>query len=388
MSKLKGIYVVFLASLVAGQLMSLRFSSGAAIYTHDVCILLSLLGTAVALRRRRISPVTPILRLPIVMFVLAAVVSLLMQVPVFGAGDIVVSSLYLLRWMVYAGMYWMVLQRLVPSSFWEYGLYLLGFGLAALGIVQFVLYPSLRNLEYLGWDPHYYRVFTTLLDPNFAGIVFVLALILGVFLWKKHRSDMILGSLFVILAALVLTFSRSSMLALASVVAVYGLRSRHKRKVFLLLIAGIIAFVFVPKPGGDTLRVFRSDSTISRIENWQYGLELFYESPVFGHGFNTLRLLDTSIQSENGYFSHGASGIDNGFIMILATTGIVGMMAFLHIIYRVYRMAFSSQKVRYERDVLVYSAIAVGVHSLFLPSFLYPWVMLWMWALVGLVERR
>ena len=50
----------------------------------------------------------------------------------------------------------------------------IGIFIVGLGFIQFLFYQSLRNLFYLGWDEHLYRMFSIFLDPNFAGAFFVL----------------------------------------------------------------------------------------------------------------------------------------------------------------------------------------------------------------------
>ena len=42
------------------------------------------------------------------------------------------------------------------------------------GLIQYAFLPDTRFLFNLGWDDHYYRLMSTLLDPNFAGMIFVL----------------------------------------------------------------------------------------------------------------------------------------------------------------------------------------------------------------------
>ena len=50
------------------------------------------------------------------------------------------------------------------------------------------VYPDLRNLWYLGWDPHYYRVFATLLDPNYVGILLVLTIFVWIYIWVNNKK--------------------------------------------------------------------------------------------------------------------------------------------------------------------------------------------------------
>src|SRR3990170_8831618 len=44
---------------------------------------------------------------------------------------------------------------------------------AVLGWIQYLWLPDLRDLKYIGWDDHYFRLFGTFLDPAFMGIILV-----------------------------------------------------------------------------------------------------------------------------------------------------------------------------------------------------------------------
>src|SRR3989344_4212784 len=76
-------------------------------------------------------------------------------------------------------------------------------------------------LYYLGWDEHLYRLFSTFLDPNFAGAFFVLyflfALNILIDSLKKQTKffSLFIGLMsFLALIAIFLTYSRSALLML------------------------------------------------------------------------------------------------------------------------------------------------------------------------------
>jgi O-antigen ligase len=241
--------------------------------------------------------------------------------------------------------------------------------------MQFFLYPDLRNLMYLGWDPHYYRLFSTLLDPNFMGIVFVLTLLLGFGLWKKkHKKFLLTAGQVIAFVSLLLTYSRSSYVAFA--VAVLCLAVLTKKWKIVAAAVAFTGLVFIlPRIPGSTLSLLRSDSSLARVGNWQESLKLIAKAPVFGFGFDTLRY----IQPASGVFvSKAAAGLDSSVLFILATTGIAGFAA--------YSILFIAM-IRTGRHTAFYiaSVSALLVHSLFVNSMFYPWVMIWMWILAGAV---
>ena len=58
-----------------------------------------------------------------------------------------------------------------------------------LGFIQLMFYPALRNLYYLGWDEHLYRMFSTFLDPNFAGAFFVLFTLFVIDMSLRYKKE-------------------------------------------------------------------------------------------------------------------------------------------------------------------------------------------------------
>ncbi len=161
--------VLFLASLLLGQIGGFSPAGGVVIYVHDIVLAAAVIVSVVKIVRGKKLPHSKLMT-PILLVIAACLVSLLVNYWRFPPQSLFSGSLYLVRWILYSFVYILVLQDFVDTRFWLRGLYAVGVGLGVLGLMQFILYPDLRNLYYLGWDPHYYRVFSTLLDPNFAGI--------------------------------------------------------------------------------------------------------------------------------------------------------------------------------------------------------------------------
>ena len=105
--------------------------------------------------------------------------------------EILTSFLYLLRWVAYSSVFFAGIQ-LDRKFRKKIGWFLFADGIVLLliGFVQFFIYPSLKNLYYLGWDNHLYRLFSSFLDPNFAGAFFVLYLIfIAGFIFDKSKKN-------------------------------------------------------------------------------------------------------------------------------------------------------------------------------------------------------
>jgi O-antigen ligase len=364
---MKLLTILFLGSLLLGQIGGMSPWPGVVVYLHDITLAILVVLYVKKVGRSK-------LIIPIAVFIGAGMLSLLVNVWRFPLPELLIGSLYLVRWVLYAALYVLVLQKYVAPKLWLKGLYAVGVGLGLIGLVQFFLYPDLRNLMYLGWDPHYYRLFSTLLDPNFMGIILVFTLLLGFGIFtKKNRMVVIAGQL-VSFVALLLTYSRSSFLALGAAIVVYAVIQKRWKLFIILAAFACLLFIF-PKIPGDTLKLTRLDSSLARVGNWQESLQLIAKAPVFGYGFNTLRYLSPAA---GDIVSKAAAGLDSSILFILATTGIVGLIAYGYLIFSILRISRTSM-------VCLSSFAALGVHSLFVNSAFYPWVMIWIWILTGAV---
>ena len=89
----------------------------------------------------------------------------------------VISLLYLIRYCAYFSMYpaclYLISQKKSGSQILQKTLYLAGIGFIIIGWLQYFLYPDLRNLSYIGWDPHYKRIFALIFDPNYLGLFLI-----------------------------------------------------------------------------------------------------------------------------------------------------------------------------------------------------------------------
>lgn len=362
---MKLLFLVLFATLPLGQLGAIPIASGVTIYAHDIAVILLLIFSRNKVFRGR-------LRFPIVLFVWAAVASLAANAYAFPPNEFFTSSLYLVRWILYANMYFVA--QAMPPQFILKGLYGFGVTLAGLGLIQYFWYPYLRNLWYLGWDPHLYRVFSTFLDPNFAGLVFVLTLFLGA---KQKYSLLTQG---ITLAAFFLTYSRSSYLAFLVGVSVWLILTKKTKFIFFIASIFVIILLVLPKPDGEGVKLFRTVSTFARIGNWQRSLELIREPRPFGIGFNTLRYEQRrrGWLDDSGMISKAGAGFDNSVIFIWATTGILGFFAYIFLLW---------SQLKIGSIVLISSVAAILVHSMFSNSLFYPWVMLWVWVLTAVVKQ-
>lgn len=310
------------------------------------------------------------------LFVLVGLLSLLWSPVPLSAFEKIISSFYLLRFTAYFSVYCTILfclkRNFISPRNLVLSLGLTGLAFVFIGWLQYFLYPDLRNLSYLGWDPHYKRIFATILDPNYLGLILTLALIAffaspgTVWVWTARAA------LFITLA---FTYSRSSFLAYIAAAGYYG-AVKKRYLVFAAVIALFALTVFLlPRPGGAGVRLERTFSISQRWDTWRQGLTLFAKHPTLGVGFNSIRYAKKYYRlSQQPKEDHAGAGFDNSFITIVAATGTIGLAVYILMLMTVFQQS---------RLFVKTSLIAMIVHSLFLNSLLLPWVMVWFWVIAG-----
>lgn len=327
---------------------------------------------------------------PIILFICAAATSLLLGAKAVEAKQVIIGGLYLVRWVAITSIYFYLVdfQKREISLFGRRltlreALLFSGLSLTVLGLLQYAIFPNLTQFKWLGWDDHSYRLTGTLLDPGFTGIIMVLTTLLAMGIRERWSVKLTAVGLPVI--ALLLTYSRASYLAfLIGLLVFSGLRHFLKPTIVAGAIFLTILF-FLPRVAGESTNLLRQYSIFSRVETWKHALIIIKDNPVTGVGFNLLRYTQNryGFLGEDWKTSHSASGVDNSYLFVLATTGLLGGSAFTWLIYSMWKLFF---KLR-EKDQAggtsgIASLIALSVHSIFNNSWFYPWVMIWLWILL------
>ena len=330
----------------------------------------------------------PPLTKPIFLFLMIAIISLIVNSSRLSIRELFVSGLYLLRWIVYAGLYFVLIDLkdrfnyLKWSSMVNY-LIVLGAMTAIFGLVQYLIWPDIGFLEVFGYDPHYFRLVGTFFDPGFVGIILVLTLILlvvsnwekiGVFKMKNLPVHCLL---FTVYCSLALTYSRSSYLAYLMGMGVIAFIKKAPRFFLIILFIGALTLLILPRQsGGEGIRLERTSTIQARAGSWQNALIISRDHPLIGVGFNAFRYAqrDYGFLKEQWQESNAGAGADSSLLFVLATTGIIGFLTYLGIWWKILRIG---------NLTILASALAILIHSLFLNSLFYPWVMAWMWILLA-----
>ena len=377
---------LFLGSLLFGTGIRIPIYQGAYIYPHDCTLLLYYLSY-IFVYGKNISFNQTIVK-PMCLFLGIASLSLLINIFRFPVVEGITGAMYLLRILFY-GFLFIIVSNDKKAIEWMKKLYVVGIVFAFIGFIQFLWYPNLRNLEYIGWDPHYYRLFSTLFDPNLAGIFLGLTFLTGwMFITKNNRIWMALIQ-GIILMAIILTISRSALLSVFGA-SVFIILYKKAWNYILMLCLSVTVIFLLPVPNKSITPLFRQETGLARLNNWSESVNLISARPVFGQGFNLLRSIFEPNYSQIGTsLSHAGAGVDNSFLFVLLTTGIVGGIAFLYLIYYLWILGVRLLQQRKNNQFgIVYasSLFAVSIHSLFNNSLFYPWIFLWLMILLGTGE--
>lgn len=252
---------------------------------------------------------------------------------------------------------------------------------AVFGWIQYFAIPSLKPFYIWGWDEHLFRLVGTFLDPTFLGIIIVFGLLISInrLFDKWNNKDLIIG-LFLTLS-LAFTYSRASYLAFFAGLLVIAYKYRKYLKNILFVIIGFLVLMLIlPTSANHVLSFTRQFSAIARLADYKTTLKIFSDSPVFGVGYDNVCVAYQTIVGAQSFASHACSGSDSSLLFILATTGVVGIITFIYMIWNLYKNLSGSSQLL----LLSSSFFALLVHSLFSNSLVYPWVMGWLIILIGL----
>jgi O-antigen ligase len=398
MRLLKLIFIVFVLAFPIAEVGRIQLSNGIAISLNDVLLLAVIFVWTLGhiLQKRKFVPGK--LFKPVVIFSLIGLISLLINLPNLGINNLLISSLYLLRWVAYALIY-VIVSEFEPKFKHKVSYLLLVSGslIVALGYIQFFFYPSLRNLYYLGWDEHLYRMFSSFLDPNFAGAFFALFFLFSLsfvfkHLQKKETYKILIVSVIAIasLIAVYLTYSRSALLMLISGVVTY-LIIRKQKKLILVAMIGLIAIIFIVPKSFTTegTNLLRFASSNERISSLQTGIKIFQKSPILGVGFNAYRYAQYKIGMNGNYWqvTHSGGGTDNGFLFVLTTTGVVGLVAFVYLLLNIFSLAKKNFKNNIFAVMLFSGLVGLILNGLFINSLFYVLILEWIWIIASFTEN-
>lgn len=312
-------------------------------------------------------------------FIIFSFIGLLGSLLVFPWLTVIKGALYTARWLIY----YLIIKGIKGENDIK-GieeikriLLIVASVLAILGFFQLLLLPTIsQNLvREFAFDPHINRLFSSWFDPNYLGGFLVLALLLGL---EGKRIDRIKGAkgilIGVIGGAVLLTFSRSSYLALSVGLLIY-LIFKSPRLIGIIIVIALIIILFVSPVRQRVVGAISLDITArARLNSWNQAWQIIKVNPIVGVGYNLYgeARQSVSLRSKiyNMPYEPAAAGSDSSLLTIWATAGIGGLLVYLLLFWRIWRFGSSVEK----------SAIAaLFVHSLFVNSLLLPPFMIVFW---------
>lgn len=191
---------------------------------------------------------------------------------------------------------------------------------------QYLLYPNLRNLYYLGWDPHHYRAFGLFFDTTLAGIIF--SILFFFWLHKKGLRTIRLIGLIGLLGLILLTYSRITYLSFLLGLVFYFSQKKWSKLIITLVFFGFLTLIFlIPKTPGESTNLKRLFTIEARINDYQEGIFLWLKQPILGWGYNRIRFL-RSVEDIN----HAGANFSSSFLTILVSSGVIGLIGLMGLV--------------------------------------------------------
>lgn len=268
--------------------------------------------------------------------------------------------------LAFAGLYWAAVQ--VMDEYFRKKIILLliitGFFVATYGILQFYGLEIFSRMPNLSGKPPVSSLGNQLYFACYIMMVFFVVFM--DVLSMKNRSLFYyfqIGVIFLLIFSLFLTLSRSAWVGLFGGLLFFIVKMRRHQQIrkmrrilipSFLLITLVIVFWFPAQQ--RFISIFRktNPSNTARIEGWKAGLQTFLERPVIGTGPSTFRYGFTKHKSIKYIRATGTGVIQadahNDIIQFLATTGSVGLAAYLYLWYVLFTQGI--KKIRKDNDFI------------------------------------
>ncbi len=320
----------------------------------------------------------------ILSFLGVALFSYLLSYTIFEGKRIYIGGLYLLRLFAYSSFFVLAWNTAKNNKKYSNNLFssliIVTLAVSIFGFLQYFIYPDARNFAIWGWDDHYFRLFSTFLDPGHTSVILVFGFLAALVRYLERKDKKLLLVLATIIVSIAFTYSRAGYLALASGLFVVLLLKKNLRLFFILITAFVLLIVSLPRPGGEGVKLERTASIALRMEDYRDTLAIFNKAPLFGVGYNNMCIARAKFLNQINLGSHACSGSVSTLLLILATTGIAGFLIFLNLIQK---LVADLAKNAYGLTFLS-CLIALFVHSIFVNSLFYPWVLGWMGLLLSI----
>lgn len=410
MEILKILLIASIISIIPGQIIRLPFflEYGAvnltdlSVFAADIFGLIYLMFFKKSLNlSKKVFPIFFI-------FVIWTLATNIFSLTLFNIQQILISSFFLLRFLSYFFISQLILNVVEKDKItnWLNLIVFSAFIFILVGFIQLLTFPDLTSLTAYGWDPHQRRIVSTLLDPNFTGFIFVVTFAISTtlllflkkqvgklskrinFVYSKKNFVYLLVSLFSIIGV-VLTFSRSSYLALIAPILIIGL-VKSPKMLFLTTSFLLLSFFTIPQVKNRVIgAVTLDDTSQARIISWKNAVSIFKNQPLFGVGFNNYRYAQEKYQlydDPNQVELHSSSGSDSSILLVAATTGLIGLFLFLTLLGTLLTTAIKKSSKEPVKLIFLSVLVSLIIHSQFVNSFFFPQISVLFWFIFGLSQ--
>jgi len=326
------LFAIFI-SLLTGQFARIELiSSLANVYVHEFFLLI-FIGSSVV--QWGLAPLKNIFKSKsILIFSLLVIFSFVLSFSEFTPLQNGIALLYLARIVLHCifGIYVFTLikRKKYIKSYLNKILFFFSIFLLIVTAIQYIFFPNFWWAYKLGWDPHVFRALGIYFD------VFIAAALYGLFaLYWFLKNKKVLSFLFVV--ALVLSFSRSAYIAFIMSIFYYFITQKKWKELIAVVCLFGSLIILAPKPQGEGVNLFRTASINARIQDYKRGIVLWQKKPLFGFGYNRIRFAkeQSSLISADDR-SHSLSSYHSSFLIILVTTGIIGLAGTIFLIVQLF----------------------------------------------------
>jgi len=213
---------------------------------------------------------------------------------------------------------------------------------AVLSVIQYMFYPDLRNLIYDGWDPHLFRMFGVFFDTSVSGAIYGI-----IFLFLFLKDDFIKNKyvrfflIFIFFIFVFLTYARSLYLVFIITLFLIFLKAKQYKQLIFLPLVVLIVIILLPKTFGEGINLSRTFSIESRSNDYQSAIKIWEKKPLIGYGYNRIRYVkkELNLLGNDYQETHAGASFHSSFLIILVTSGLIGLIIFVASIIQLSRIA-------------------------------------------------
>jgi putative inorganic carbon (HCO3(-)) transporter len=312
---------------------------------------------------------------PILLLIAVNALSLFLAVSDLSSANYMKCWLYFLLWAEYFLIYFLILD-LVKTDKEIKIIFALLIAAAVISVLsaiyQHIIGSPLHSIGVVtATGKTYYRLATPFgFYSNHFGayLLILLSMLFHFYFISKKRIYLVL--IFPILFVLFFTFSRASFLGFIILVATLAIQLKEHRKkilVFTLSMAIISLIIFTPvflrwtkkAPVIRGGRIILEHNIVERLSQWEAALNRFMKYPLIGKGFHTYAYRNVDYISNFGKVKT-IDHPDNTYVKLLIESGVLGLLAFLMFVYRIFYFSKNALKCQISDDLRTYILINIS----------------------------